>query len=191
MAAAGRRPGENATRDEILAAARTLFAANGYDRTSVRAIATAAGVNSGMVYYFFKNKEDVFVAALGLPANPGEVVPLLVTGPREEFGQRVAGFFMGLWTQPRTRQALVAMLRSITENDQAGNMLREFFRTAVVERAAEALGVPGFRIAAAAGQAAGLMLFRFVLAVEPLATADDAQIAEQVASAIQHAIDHD
>lgn len=189
MRAAGRRPGENATREEILVAARKLFAANGYDRTTVRGIGAAAGVNAAMVHYFFGSKEQVFVAALKLPVNPAQMLPMLLAGPREQFGERVAGFLMSLWTSPETQPVLVAMLRSMIGNEQAASMMREFFRTAVIERAADALGVPRFRVAAAAGQAVGLMLFRFVIAVEPLAAADDAQIAGQLATMIQHAID--
>jgi AcrR family transcriptional regulator len=191
MTAAGRRPGENATREEIVVAARKLFAENGYDRTTVRAIGAAAGVNAAMVHYFFGSKEQVFVAALALPVNPAQVVPVLVDGPREQFGQRVAGFLMSLWTSPQTRPALLAMLRSMVNNEQAASMIREFFNAVVIERAADALGVPRFRLAAAAGQAVGLMWFRFVVAIEPLAVADDSQIAGQLAAMIQFTIDRD
>jgi AcrR family transcriptional regulator len=189
MAAAGRRPGENATRAEILAAARKLFAENGYNRTTVRSIGAAAGVNAAMVHYFFGGKEQVFVAALALPVDPAQVVPVLLDGPREQFGQRVASFLMSLWTSPQARPALLVMLRSIVDNEQAATMMREFFSTVVIERAADALGVPGFRVAAAASQAVGLMWFRFVVAVEPLAKADEAQVAEQLAAMIQFTID--
>jgi AcrR family transcriptional regulator len=191
MTAAGRRPGENATREEIVVAARKLFAENGYDRTTVRAIGAAAGVNAAMVHYFFGSKEQVFVAALELPVNPAQVVPVLLDGPREQFGQRMAGFLMSLWTSPQTRPALLAMLRSVVSNEQAASMMREFFNAVVIERAADTLGVPRFRLAAAAGQAVGLMWFRFVVAIEPLAVADDAQIAEQLATMIQYTIDRD
>jgi AcrR family transcriptional regulator len=191
MTAAGRRPGENATREEIVVAARKLFAENGYDRTTVRAIGAAAGVNAAMVHYFFGSKEQVFVAALALPVNPAQVVPVLVDGPREQFGQRVAGFLISLWTSPQTRPALLAMLRSMVNNEQAASMIREFFNAVVIERAADALGVPRFRLAAAAGQAVGLMWFRFVVAIEPLAVADDSQIAGQLAAMIQFTIDRD
>jgi AcrR family transcriptional regulator len=191
MTAAGRRPGENATREEIVVAARKLFAENGYDRTTVRAIGAAAGVNAAMVHYFFGSKEQVFVAALALPVNPAQVVPVLLDGPREQFGQRVAGFLMSLWTSPQTRPALLAMLRSMVNNEQAASMMREFFNAVVIERAADALGVPRFRLAAAAGQAVGLMWFRFVVAIEPLAVADDSQIAGQLAAMIQFTIDRD
>jgi hypothetical protein len=142
------------------------------------------------VHYFFGSKEQVFVAALELPVNPAQVVPVILDGPREQFGQRLAGFLMSLWTSPQTRPALLAMLRSIVNNEQAASM-REFFNVVVIERAADTLGVPRFRLAAAAGQAVGLMWFRFVVALEPLAVADDAQIAEQLAAMIQYTIDRD
>lgn len=189
MAAVGRRPGSTATREEILAAARRLFAQNGYDRTTVRAIAAAAGVNPAMVHYFFGSKEQVFVAALELPASPAEIVPALLAGPREQFGQRVAGFALGLWRDPGTRAPLLALLRSSVDNEQAAGMLREFFEAAVIERVAGVLGVSRFRLAAALGQGIGLMLFRFVVGVEPLASADEAELAEQLGAMVQHTID--
>jgi AcrR family transcriptional regulator len=189
MATAGRRPGSTATREEILEAARKLFAQNGYDRTTVRAIAAAAGVNPAMVHYFFGSKEQVFVAALELPASPAEVVPALLAGPREQLGERVAAFALAMWRDPATRAPLLALLRSSVDNEQAAGMLREFFNAAVIGRVAGALGVPRFRLAAAIGQGIGLMLFRFVVGVEPLASADEVEIAEQLGAMFQHTID--
>ena len=48
---AGRRSGPTTSREEFLAAARALFAERGLDRTSVRAIAAAAGVDPALVMY--------------------------------------------------------------------------------------------------------------------------------------------
>jgi AcrR family transcriptional regulator len=189
MAAAGRRPGHAATREQILTAARTLFAQHGYTRTTVRAIAAEAGVNPALVHYFFGSKERVFVAALELPATPAEILPALLSGPRDQFGARIAAMATALWRDPATRAPLLALLRSSVESEQAAGMLREFFSAAVIERAAKALGVPRFRLAAAMGQAIGLMLFRYTLAVEPLASADEAQLTEQLAAMIQHTLD--
>jgi AcrR family transcriptional regulator len=189
MAAAGRRPGHAATREQILDAARKLFAQNGYERATVRAIAAAAGVNPAMVHYFFGSKERVFVAALELPATPADVIAVLLDGPRDQIGRRVAGFATALWRDPETRAPLLALLRSCVENEQAAAMLREFFAAAVVERAAAALGVPRFRLAAAIGQGIGLMLFRYTVGIEPLASAPDADIAEQLAAMVQHTLD--
>src|SRR3954451_404362 len=63
------------TRDEILAAARRLFAERGYTRTSVREIAQAAGVSPQTVYDSVGSKSqlvarlnDVIDAEAGVPA---------------------------------------------------------------------------------------------------------------------------
>jgi TetR/AcrR family transcriptional regulator len=65
---AGRRPksgrSDGDTRVEILAAARRVFAQHGLDGTSVREVAGAARVNNAMIYYHFKDKEDLYRAVL-------------------------------------------------------------------------------------------------------------------------------
>lgn len=48
------------TRRQILRAAEALFARHGYDSTTVEQIAHQAGVTKGAVYYFFKNKAELF-----------------------------------------------------------------------------------------------------------------------------------
>ena len=53
----GRRPGAADTRGEILAAARSEFAAKGYDASSVRGIAREAGVDPALVHHYFGTKE--------------------------------------------------------------------------------------------------------------------------------------
>ena len=67
----GRRPGAPDTRAEILASARELFAARGFGSTSVRAIAADAGVDPSLVHHYFGTKDDLFLAALEIPVDPG------------------------------------------------------------------------------------------------------------------------
>ncbi len=50
-------------RDEILAAAQTLFAEYGYAGTTMRMIAEQAGVAFGLVSHYFGNKEKLFLVA--------------------------------------------------------------------------------------------------------------------------------
>ncbi len=65
---AGRRPKtgptEQDTRALILAAARRIFAKRGLDGTSVREVAGAARVNNAMIYYHFKDKDDLYRSVL-------------------------------------------------------------------------------------------------------------------------------
>ncbi|HEX6508789.1 MAG TPA: helix-turn-helix domain-containing protein, partial [Chloroflexota bacterium] len=74
MRHAGRRPGATETRDEIVSAARRLFAEKGYDGTTIRGIAAAASVNPALVHHFFGTKQQVFVAALDFPFTPADVL---------------------------------------------------------------------------------------------------------------------
>ena len=50
------------TRSELVDAAERLFSANGFDKTSLDAVADAAGYTKGAVYSNFASKEDLFFA---------------------------------------------------------------------------------------------------------------------------------
>src|SRR3954469_25474800 len=122
----GRRPGSPDTRAAILSGARTLFAAHGYAGTSVRAVASAAGVDAALVHHYFGTKDDLFVAALELPIDPREALaPALVGGP-EGAGERVLRVFVGVWDDPRNTPVLVAFARSVL-GPSAEHLLSEGF----------------------------------------------------------------
>jgi AcrR family transcriptional regulator len=51
------------TRADILAAARRRFGAEGYERTTLRAIAADVGVDAALVIHYFGSKQDLFAEA--------------------------------------------------------------------------------------------------------------------------------
>lgn len=53
------------TRTRIAKAALELFAQRGFDGTSTREVARAAGVSNGLVFNYFPTKADLLVAAAG------------------------------------------------------------------------------------------------------------------------------
>ncbi len=55
---------EIARKDAILTAALPLFLKNGYEKTSMRMIASGAGCEVGLVYYYFETKEEIFDRAI-------------------------------------------------------------------------------------------------------------------------------
>jgi AcrR family transcriptional regulator len=73
------------TEERILAAARQMFAELGYDRTTIRAVATAAGVDAGLVMHYFTSKDELFAHAAEVPADelpggtPEQVAEALLT----------------------------------------------------------------------------------------------------------------
>ncbi|MFD9942021.1 TetR family transcriptional regulator [Nonomuraea sp. NPDC059023] len=181
----GRRPGSVDTRGEILSAARTVFAEKGFDKATVRGIAREAKVDPALVHHYFNTKEGMFAEAMQLPVNPEEVVPAILAGPREEVGERLVRLLLALTAEREARQPVIALMRSAMTNDAALAMLREFITNALLFRVADGLGVPHLRIEAAFSQMFGLVMARYVLELEPLATADDEELVALIAPTIQ------
>lgn len=189
MARPGRRPGPTETRESILTAARTLFGERGYDGATIRAIAGQAGVDPALVHHFYGSKEQVFVAAMRMPFNPSDVVPRLLDGPREQVAERMLRFFLEVWKDPDGRAAFLGMMRSAMTNEQAAAMTRQFLRQTLLTRVVDALGVPPLRAEAAMSHLIGTMLMRYVLRLEPLASAGEEELIGTIAPTLQRYFD--
>ena len=187
----GRRPGSADTRGEILTAARRLFADHGFDRTTVRGIAREAAVDPALVHHYFATKEGMFVAAMQLPFNPAEVVPFVLDGPREEIGERMVRFILTITADPEARQPLMALIRSVMSNEQAGQMVREFVTNAVLFRLADGLSIPRLRVEAAFAQLFGVVMARYVVRMEPIASAEIDDLVALLSPTIQHYLGDD
>ncbi|WP_395109092.1 TetR family transcriptional regulator [Actinomadura sp. SCN-SB] len=181
----GRRPGPTETRDAIIAAARDLFAEKGYDGASLRAIARAAGVDPALVHHFYGNKEGVFVEAMRFPIDPSQLVPRILATSRDKLGEAMVRVFLEVWRDEEKRAPLVAMLRSAMTNDQIAVMMRQFVSSALFAKAAEIHGIPLLRLNAAVGQMIGVALLRYVIKVEPIASATEDELIELLAPALQ------
>jgi AcrR family transcriptional regulator len=184
---AGSRAGDQGTRERILAAARAVFAERGYDRASVRAIAKSAEVDAALVHHYFGAKEQVFEAAIEVSFAPALNVPEVLAGGSGNVGERLARYFLSVWQNPVTRTSLLAVLRSAVTNETAAAVLRGFVLRRVLLRVAGELDLPDARLRAelAASQMIGIALLRYVLKVEPLASAPDEEIVALVGPALQ------
>jgi AcrR family transcriptional regulator len=182
----GRRPGVSGSRETILTAARSSFARHGYDGATIRDIAASAEVDPALVRHYFGSKEHLFVEALQFPADPAEFVPRLVAPGTHGLGERLVTFFLEAWDAPDGKPFL-ALLRSVTQNDQAAEMLRQFVAREVIGRVARSLQVnrPEMRAALAGSHLIGLAIVRYVIRLEPVASADRAELAREVGPAIQ------
>jgi AcrR family transcriptional regulator len=185
----GRRPGSADTRGQILAAARETFAEKGFDRATIRGIARQAGVDPALVHHYFAGKEGMFVEAMELPITPESVVSAVLAGPREEVGERLARFILTVTSDAGARQPLLALVRTAMTNDQMVVMIREFMTQALLIRVAEILGVPPIRMEAAFAQLFGVVLVRYVLKLEPLASVDIEELVELLAPTVQRYLD--
>jgi AcrR family transcriptional regulator len=182
----GRRPGGTDTRAELLDAARVEFAQRGYEGATVRVIADRAGVDPAMVNHWFGGKEALFSEALQLPVNPAEVMTAIMPGDPERLGERIVGQFLTIWDQTGGGP-MATILRSIASHDDAARMLREFIGNVMVKRvvAAVAPDRADLRAGLVGSQLFGMGLVRYVLKLEPLASADHATVIGAVAPNLQ------
>lgn len=187
----GRRPGKQDTKEKILAVAREIFAERGYDAASIRQIATAAAVDPALVHHYFGTKEQLFVAVVQPPVDPGQIIPRLVAGGVDGLGERLVGTFVSAWEDPATGPAFRSLLKGAISHKWTGRLVREFFAVQVVRRALQVLDtavdpaeIP-LRASYVASQLFGLALTRYVLAFEPLASASRESVIATVAPNIQ------
>jgi AcrR family transcriptional regulator len=183
----GRRPGNQDTRQSILDAARQVFAEKGYDQASIRAIAAQAGVDPALVHHYFGTKEKLFLAGMNAPINPGELIPKALDGPREEAGERMVRLMLSVWDSP-AGSAAVAMFRSAMSNEWTARLLREFVVTQILRRAIGELSDPAeapTRAALVATQVAGLATVRYILKVEPVASAPAEALVQAIGPNVQ------
>ncbi|WP_405614072.1 TetR family transcriptional regulator [Streptomyces sp. NBC_01511] len=174
-------------RERILDAARAEFAERGYDKTSVRGIAKAAGVDPALVHHYFGTKDEVFDAAIELSFEPALAVPALLSGGKEVIGERLARYFISVWENPVSRAPLLAIVRSAMTNEAAAALLRKFVLRRLLERIAVELDVPEptFRAELAASHMIGIAFLRYVIKAEPLASVDTEEIVKLVAPTLQ------
>jgi AcrR family transcriptional regulator len=179
----GRRPGQSGTREAILAAARRQLAEHGYDRASLRGIAAEAGVDQRLIAHFFGSKQQLFVAATGLPLDPAEVLPRILSGDPADLTERIAALLAEGLDRPEAHDRLTAIVRAVATEPAVATMMREFFPRHVVTSVAPLLGPgdPRLRLNLFGTQIVGLVVARYIVAVEPLASMSPAAAADAVA----------
>ncbi|MCF0095728.1 TetR family transcriptional regulator [Micromonospora sp. NPDC049114] len=184
----GRRPGNPDTREAILDAARAAFAERGFDAASIRGIAATAGVDPALVHHYFGSKDQLFLAAMNFPVDPGQMVPRVLAGDREGVGERLVRTFLSIWDSP-AGSAGVALLRSAVSNEWTARLLREFITTQVLRRVLDQLDVDPaelpLRGSLVATQLIGLAMIRHVVRMEPVASADPETLVAAIGPTIQ------
>lgn len=171
----------DATRAAILTAARERFAADGYERATIRAIAADARIDPSMVMRYYGNKEKLFAAAAEFDLR----LPDLAAAPRDTVGARLAGHLVDRWENDET---LMALLRAAVTNPAAAERMRELFAAqlgpAVAALAENRAEVP-LRAGLLATQALGFALTRYVLRFPPVVAMDRATVVAWLGPTLQ------
>jgi AcrR family transcriptional regulator len=183
----GRRPGTSSTRQQILDAAAKLFAERGYEGATMRAIAAEAGVDAALVVHFFGNKAGLLSEAVKWPYDPEAEMPKLLADGRRHAGRNLVRFFLEVWDEGGSRHPILTLLRAATNEPQAAEMLREFIQQRLFPPLLTRLGSdqPELRADLVGSQLVGLGVARYVLCLEPLASAEREDVIEWVAPTVQ------
>jgi AcrR family transcriptional regulator len=186
MARIGRPRGKTDTRNVILATARHMFADAGYDKTSVRDLAAAAGVDPAMIRHYFGSKAELFRATMGWPFEPDELAARILGGKHHEIGERLTRVFFHAWEQPESRAPLLAILRGAATHQESATLVRQFIQGQVYSRMAAALAAPDaeLRIDLAMSQLLGIAYLRHILKVEPVASTPVEELITRVTPVI-------
>lgn len=189
----GRPAGGSDARVDILAAARTEFAERGYDGATIRGIAKRAGVDPALVHHHYGVKADVFVAAVSFPISPAVVVDRLLAAGQQSLGPAMAGLFFATYEDSAAREPVIALVRAAMVQEQAATMMREFLTGALLEQIAPRLSFPAAearaRLELAVSHLVGLIITRYVLRLEPIASMPRDELVARVGPVLQHYFD--
>lgn len=183
----GRPAGPSDKRERILTSARELFARNGIDKTSIRSIASDAGVDAALVHHYFGTKTQLFAAAIHIPIDPMTVISRLKEVPVDQIGHTLPSILLPLWDS-EIGKSFVATLRSILAGNDV-SLVRSFLQDIIIgeigPRVDNPPGSSRIRIQFVASQLVGVAMARYILELEPFATLPAEQIAETIAPTLQ------
>jgi AcrR family transcriptional regulator len=141
-----------------------------------------------MVHHYFQNKDELFAACVELPADPREVLADVVVVPVARRGEAILRTLLTLWDSP-VQPALLALLRGAVSSRPRAALLREVLSKRIVGVALVDLpdDDAGRRLRGSllASQLIGLMVSRYVLKLEPLASATQQEIVALVGPTLQ------
>lgn len=185
--ARGRRAGGADTRGEILAAARASFADTGYAGTSIRKVAAAAGVDPALVHHYFGTKDDLFLAALRAPLDPRLVMEAVAEGDPAQVGERLVTAFFEVWEDPEMRLPLLAIVKAGVAGEPGRSVMEAALQRLVFGHLVEVLGLDhgARRLSLMASQMVGLVVTRYVLRLEPIASMPVDELAAWLAPTVQ------
>ena len=186
----GRPPGASDTRDRILSSARELFARNGIDKTSIRAIATDAGVDPALVHHYFGTKTQLFAAAIKIPIDPMSIIGPLREVPVDEIGHVLPSLLLPLWDS-ELGKGFMATLRSVLGGSNVAelSMFRSFLQDVITaevgSRVDDPPGSGRVRVQFVASQLIGVVMARYILELEPFRSLPVTEVVETIAPNLQ------
>jgi AcrR family transcriptional regulator len=184
-----RSEGARDTRAAIIDAARRRFAADGVDRTTLRAVAADAGVDASLISHYFGGKAGLLVATMHLPIDPIALIRPMLAAGTEGLGSRILTTFLTAWDPHR--DVISGLLRTAVGSAEQSGPLVEMVRTVIYGALVRTLPGPDVELRSGllVSQIAGLALLRYVLRFEPVASASASDVVARYGPVLQAVID--
>ncbi|ALE05964.1 transcriptional regulator [Arthrobacter sp. ERGS1:01] len=186
----GRRPGPSNTRQDILEAARTRFANDGFAATTIRLVAADASVDASQVMQFYRSKDELFAAVMAIPPEALAQFDTAFEGPDDDLGERVVRAYLSAWEGTHeASEPLMAMLRGAIVNESAAEQLRSFIQSRLLEGTRERTDTDAaLRAGIASAMLVGVVTSRQIIGVPVLHTAETEELVAVLAPAIQQVL---
>jgi len=185
----GRRPaGGSDTREAILGAASELFARVGFERTTMREVASRAEVDPALIHHYFTNKDGLLAAALALPMDPAALLAGLDQDP-DHAGREIVRRVLGMWeSDQETRRRLLALMRVGLAHEHAAGVLRDLLGRTILAAVARVVAEDErpLRAALVGSQMGGLMLGRYLVGIPAVRDATPQQLVAAIGPVIQY-----
>jgi hypothetical protein len=144
-------------------------------------------VDAALVHHYFGTKVDQFLAALELPVDPRQVIGPALSGGPDGAGERLVRAFLSVWDDPAVGPTLVGIVRSALQPG-GERLLTQGFFPVVLTPVGEALAAdrPEMRMPLVISQMSGLILTRYLVRVEPIASMSAEAVVASYAPVVQH-----
>ena len=114
------------TKAKIGKIASKQFSEIGYEKTTIRSVAEASGVDPKLVMHYFGNKEKLFASTMSLPHEAAAALTLLSLVPKRQWGSRISDL-VWLSKKAKSNKVMVGIIRASASEEKAAEMLREFY----------------------------------------------------------------
>lgn len=173
--------------ERILQAANEAFTELDYKHATFREIARRADVDPALIAYYFGSKAELLREAMALPSDPKELMAAaLLDGPPEETGHRVAATILNTWEQAATAGTIESLFNLLLQDSTTQQTFAKYVEGEIMDSIRQAVGTDlDLAVQLMMSGILGVLLSRYVVKIEPLASMSREDLIEVLGTIIQ------
>lgn len=186
----GRRVGGGDTKVQILNAAQILFAENGLDRTTIREVAAKAEVDPALVMHYFKTKQQLFVESITpivQSRQSNAISTALAKTSQQNRGKKLAEALVTFIMDENIQPLLLGIIRSVASDENAVKILKNLIEQVFTNEIEKYINGPDKKLRSEliGAQLIGLILARYIVKADPIASAPPDVLIKYLAPRLQ------